>query len=131
MNPFGRKQREGLPRLDREQSMSARPVLNPLVKIQRDDEGHAVLQVPRPDTWTVRVLSRLFHLPAYKRVGLDELGTFVIELCDGDHTVRDIVDKFAERFTLGKREAEISTGTFLRDLARRSIIALVIDSKAD
>jgi hypothetical protein len=121
----GKKGKE--PALDRETALSARPVLTRLVKLDTDEEGNAVLQVPRPDTSTMRVLSRLFGMPPYKRVALDELGTFVIELCDGGHSVREISEEFAERFRLNRREAEVSTTAFVRTLARRSIIALVID----
>ena len=125
---FGRK-KEAVPRLDREQSLAARPVLNKLVKVERDEKGNVVLHVPRPDTTTVRLLARHFKLPPYKRVALDELGAFVIELCDGQNSVRVVVDKFAKRFTLNRREAEVSMATFLRDLARRNIIGLVIESE--
>jgi hypothetical protein len=123
---FGRKGRD-VPQLDRQESLSARPVLNRLVKLERDEDGNIILQVPRRDTAMVRWVCRTFRLPPYKRVALDELGTFVIEHCDGEHTVGDIVDKFAKRFRLNRREAEVSMSTFLRDLARRAIIGLVIE----
>jgi hypothetical protein len=126
---FGKK--EPQPRLDRREAMSARPVLNQLVKVERAADGTIVLQVPRPDNMMVRWVSRSFGLPAYKRVALDELGTFVIEHCNGEHTVRDIVDMFAKRFRLNRREAEVSMSTFLRDLGRRSIIGMVVERRKD
>lgn len=124
---FGRKKQA--PRVDRREAMSARPVLSRMVKVERAEDGHAVLQVPRPDNWMVRWVSRSFRLPAYKRVALDELGTFVIEHCDGEHTVRDIVDKFSKKFRLNRREAEVSMRTFLRDLARRGIVGVAFESE--
>ena len=129
MHLFGKK--EPQPRLDRRESMSARPLLNRLVKVERAADGNIVLQVPRPDNMMVRWVSRSFGLPPYKRVALDELGTFVIEHCNGEYTVRDIVDKFAKRFRLNRREAEVSMSTFLRDLGRRSIIGLVIERRKE
>ena len=129
MGLFSKK--EPQPKLDRRESMSARPVLNRLVKIERAANGTIVLQVPRPDNMMVRWVSRSFGLPPYKRVALDELGTFVIEHCNGEYAVRDIVDKFAKRFRLNRREAEVSMSTFLRDLGRRSIIGLVIERRKE
>ena len=129
MGIFSRKVPQ--PKLDRREAMSARPVLNTLVKIERAADGNIVLQVPRPDNMMVRWVSRSFGLPAYKKVALDELGTFVIEHCNGEHTVRDIVDKFAKRFRLNRREAEVSMSTFLRDLGRRSIIGLVVERRKE
>ena len=129
MGIFSRKVPQ--PKLDRREAMSARPVLNTLVKIERAADGNIVLQVPRPDNMMVRWVSRSFGLPTYKKVALDELGTFVIEHCNGEHTVRDIVDKFAKRFRLNRREAEVSMSTFLRDLGRRSIIGLVVERRKE
>ncbi|MFW6189211.1 MAG: PqqD family protein [Planctomycetota bacterium] len=129
LDRFRKSKKEELPQLDREDSLSAKPVLNRLVKTERDEKDNIVLHVPRPDNSTVRWLARVLHLPPYKKVALDELGTFVIERCDGEHTVEDIVDKFTKRFKLNRREAEVSTSTFLRNLARRSIIGLVIEAE--
>ncbi|MGD2174015.1 MAG: PqqD family protein [Candidatus Brocadiaceae bacterium] len=128
MGLFGRKKRD-LPELSREESLSAKPVLNRLVKVERDGKGNVILHIPRRDTALVRFVSRVFKMSPYSRLTLDALGTFVIELCDGDHTVRQIVDKLSENYKLNKREAELSTSEFLRTLARRSIVALVIEEQ--
>ena len=127
MRLFGHKKPSGPP-LGRAESLSARPVLNRLVRVERGEDGLATLQVPRGDSALVRSVSRWFRLPPYRPIALDELGSFVIELCDGRHTVRDLVDKLAKRFKLNRREAEVGMTTFLRTLARRSIIALVIEN---
>lgn len=127
---FGSRKSRATP-LDREDALSARPVLNRLVKTDRDAEGKLILQVPRRDSALVRTVTRWFQVPPYKKVALDELGTFVIELCDGEHSVRDVVDKLAKRFRLNRREAELSTTDFLRTLARRSIIGLLIEGDGE
>jgi hypothetical protein len=124
---FGSRKARKTP-LDREDALAARPVLNRLVKVERDAEGKVILQVPRRDNALVRTVTRWFQVPPYKKVALDELGTFVIELCDGEQAVRDIVDKLGRRFRLSRREAELSTTAFLRTLARRSIIGLLVES---
>ena len=126
MRLFGGKKADA-PLLGRQESLAARPVLSRLVRVERGEDDRIILQVPRRDSALVRSVSRWFRLPPYRPLALDELGTFVIELCDGRHTVRDLVDKFAKRFKLNHREAEVGITTFLRTLARRSIIALVIE----
>jgi hypothetical protein len=125
---FGKKKSDRPP-LSREQSLSARPVVNSLVKVEKDEEDNAVLQIPRRDTAMSRLVARVFKLSPYRQLTLDELGTFVIELCDGRHTVREIVDKFRKRFKLNQREAELSMRKFLRTLAEKSIIGLVVEEK--
>jgi hypothetical protein len=125
---FRRRKQTG-PQLTREESLSAKPVLSRLVKVERSEQGQTVLQVPRRDSAMVRAVARWFKVPPYRPVELDELGSFVIELCDGRHSVKDVVDKLAERYKLNRREAEVSTSEFVRTLARRSILALVIEGE--
>jgi hypothetical protein len=127
MGLFGRKSKSAQ-KLDRGESLAAKPVVNRLVKVENDAAGNVILHVPRPDSRTVRLVSRVFRVPPYKRLALDELGTFVIELCDGENTVSDVVDRLSGTFKLNRREAEVSTMTFLRNLGRRGVIGLVLDS---
>jgi len=122
---FGR--RKARKPLDRERSLSARPFLDRRVSVDRDADGNIVLHVPRRDTALVRMVARVFKMQPYRQVALDELGSFVIELCDGRHSVREIVDKLAKEYKLNRREAEVSTAAFLRSLAGRSIVGLLIE----
>ena len=102
-------------------------MLHRLVRVDRDADGNAVLEIPRRDTALVRFVARTFRLTPHRRVALDGLGTFVIELCDGSHTIREIADRLGERYRLSRREAELATSEFLRTLGRRSIVGLVIE----
>ena len=120
------KRDKDTPELDRDQSMQAVPVLNQLITVEYDADDNAVLNVPRKRTTMVKWMAKLFRLPPYKQIELDELGTYTIELCDGEHTVEDIVEAFAERFDLNQREAEVSMLSYLQTLAKRGIIAFAV-----
>ena len=122
---FGRNKKP-VPELSREQAMSALPVLNQLVTVEYDGEGNAVLNLPRKRTSMVRLIAKAFRLPPYKKIELDELGTYAVELCDGENTVQDIVEQFARKFQLNRREAEVSMVTYLQTLARRGIIGFAV-----
>ncbi|MFP4175949.1 MAG: PqqD family protein [Planctomycetota bacterium] len=113
-------------KLDREQSMESAPVLNGLITVEYDDEDKAILHVPRKRTTMVRWMAKLFHIPPYKEIELDELGTYTIELCDGEHTVKELIEMFADEFDLNHREAEVSMVDYLQKLAKRGIIAFVV-----
>jgi len=128
---FLRRKKVDVPALRRQESLSARPVLNQLVRTERDPEGNILLLVPRRQTALVRTVSRFFRIPPYRKVALDELGSYVIELCDGTHTVGEIAEQFTRRFRLSRREAELSVATFLRTLAGRAIIGLIIEAQDD
>jgi len=125
MLPFrGAKKRR--PKLDRQQAMTAVPVLNQLVTIDHNDRGYVLLNLPRRRTSMVRLISRVFRLPPYKRLELDELGTYAVELCDGSNTVAGIIARFAQRFRLNQREAEVSMVSYLQTLAKRGIISFLV-----
>ena len=123
MGLFGKSKRERVPKLDRKQALSAMPVLHPLVTIERSERGCAVLSVPRRRTGMVRLIARTFRLSPYKRIELDELGTYAVELCDGSHSMADIIAEFSGKFQLNRREAELSMTAYLQSLAKRGLIA--------
>ncbi len=124
--PGRRKRGQQPPILDRKRALQAVPVLNQLVTIERDARGHVVLNLPRRRTATVRLICKVFRLSPYKRIELDELGSCVVELCNGRNAVSDIVTEFARRFRLSRRETEVSMLTYLSTLARRGIIGLAV-----
>ncbi len=109
--------------------MSARPALNQLVSMERNARGMLVLNLPRRRTTMVRAVARAFKLPPYKRVELDELGSYTVELCDGTRTVTEIIGLFAEKFRLSRREAEVSMVSYLEILAKRGVISFVLGSE--
>jgi hypothetical protein len=125
MLPF-RGAKKHRPKLDRQQAMTAVPVLNQLVTIEHNDRGYVLLNLPRRRTSMVRLISRVFRLPPYKRLELDELGTYAVELCDGSNTVAGIIARFAQRFRLNQREAEVSMVSYLQTLAKRGIISFLV-----
>jgi hypothetical protein len=114
------------PLLNRQRSLAARPVLNDLITCEHTGDGHLVLHLPRRRTGMVRAVARAFKLPPSKQVELDELGSYTVQLCDGSHSVAEIVRLFARKFRLHRREAELSMVSFLQTLARRGIISFAV-----
>ncbi len=121
-----RRRTKQTPELGRKQALEAVPVLNNLVSLEHNAEGNAVLNLPRKRTSMVRVISRVFKFSPYKQVELDELGSCVVELCDGTNSVSEIITRFSERFRLNRRESEVSMLTYLKSLAKRGIIVFAV-----
>ena len=92
------------------------------------ESGCVILSFPvvmRP--WFVKVVRRLGgpeESARIRKLQLDELGTAVWDLMDGNRTVRRIISEFAGTFQLHPREAEVSVTQFLRDLGKRGLIGL-------
>lgn len=113
--------------LSREASFESRPLQNPDIKVDRSDDGSALLRLPtNPKRW-VRLLARAMRIENLERkVSLDELGTYVWDMCDGKTSVRKMIQRFAARYKLSRKEAEVSIVQYLRTLAKRGIIGILV-----
>ena len=112
--------------LTREQAMQAWPVRNPALTAHVSDDGIVTVELPRRKDFMGGVLGFLFSVPQSKPVQLDEVGSFVWNLCDGEHTVADITSALAEEYKLNRREVELSLTDYLQTLAKRGIIAFAV-----
>ena len=118
------------PKVDRRQSLAAIPTRSPAIRLAQEDAGAAALLVPVPKgNWGL--LSRFVEAPegATQRVELDEIGRFVWQSCDGHRSVLEVIDRVIIEYGFSCREGEMATVHFLRSLARRNYLALVILDK--
>jgi len=121
--------RKSAPQITRRQALAARPFRNPELDVTRADDGEVTVRIPRRRTWWLNVLAKLGRLPDSRVVTLDAVGTSVWEMCDGEHTVKELIGKLAEHHRLSRKEAELSMVTYLRQLAERGIIVLVVEEE--
>ena len=99
---------------------------NQAIKVTRDDAGVVCIAIPRKQTWWVNALAKVFYVPEEKKISLDEVGSYVWDLCDGKNDVRTIIKLFAKKYKLNRKEAELSMLTYLRQLAKKGLIGLAI-----
>jgi hypothetical protein len=122
----------GRPKITRQQILAARPVRNASLKWERELPKGAVenapevvlLQVPRRRDRLGDFFAKIFRLPDFRKVELDEIGSEVWERCDGNHNVEAITKAISERYNLNRRQSETSVTAYLRMLAERRFIAL-------
>ena len=119
------------PQLTREQSLSAIPIQNQAVEVSRDDTGLISISIPRREAWWVSLLAKVFFVPEEKRVGLDEIGSYVWELCDGKNDVRSIIGQFQKKYRLNRKEAELSMLNYFKMLAKKKLIGLMIKEPSE
>ena len=104
------------------------PVKNRQVLEEELEGGAMVLTYPlviRP--WLAGVARRLglqSREPLTRRLQLDEMGSLTWSLLDGKRTVQDVVDFLCRRYKLNRREAEVATTGFLRELGKRGLVGL-------
>ena len=112
--------------LTRDQAMAAWPVRNPGLQTHTNEEGAISVELPRRKDWVGGMLSFLFFVPDSKPVQLDEVGSFVWNLCDGEHTVNEIAVALAKEYKLNRREVDVSLTKYLQTLGKRGMVAFAV-----
>jgi hypothetical protein len=110
---------------DWRQVLAAVPVRNRLLEWSEDDELLVTLCVPKRRDRVGRVLNRFFSAPEHRRVALDELGSDVWRLCDGERSVESIIVALARKYKLNRREVEVSLSLYLKQLGKRGYLGLL------
>lgn len=133
------------PEVSRTIVLAALPVRNPQVEWERvrkdadeesttdEDEAPAevgtaealvLIKVPRRKDRLGNLTAKIFRLPEFRNLELDEIGSDVWELCDGKHSVEDLTGVLVKKYRLNRRQAETSVTAYLKMLAERRLIAL-------
>jgi hypothetical protein len=119
--PFVRRKQRG----NREAVLRLLPLRNSVIEWQENAQGEAELTIPyRKDRWA-RVVAFVVQLPEARKVQLDEVGTFVWNLCDGQHSVEAIVRAMIKEYKMNRAEVEASVARYLQMLAERRFVGFV------
>lgn len=119
-----------LPKLNRDQSMEAKPVSAKIEKREPLSDGGERVTVKLRSTGTQRWLLRAPEFVT-RQYELDKVGVQVLAMCDGQKSVRYIVKKFAKEYRIDEHEAEKAVVTFLRTLIRKGLILIVVPDTKD
>lgn len=123
VNRIGRRR---APSLSRQEALAAIPIRNDQVRWEVNGRQEVVLLIPRRQDRLGQLLNRIFAAPEHRQIVLDEIGSEVWQLCDGEHTVDEIVRTLTSRHRLSRREVELSLTLYLQQLARRRLIGLIV-----
>ena len=113
--------------LSRQASLASKPLRNPAIRTERKEDGTALLYVPsNPSRWA-RLMAKLIRVEGIdRRVSLDEIGAYVWEMCDSETPVRAMISRFAKQYKLNRKEAEVSMVQYLRTLAKKGLIGIMV-----
>ena len=113
------------PKIDKKEALAVIPARNPLVEWERKGK-EVVLTVPMRDDRLGRMIKRIVrNLPDNRQVALDDVGSDVWELCDGERDINGVVQAISSTYKLTRREAEASVTMFLQTLAKKHLIGLL------
>jgi hypothetical protein len=91
------------------------------------DEGGLRVSGKRREAWWIRLVSLVLPIPRERVFELDEVGRELWELCDGEHTLEEMIETFVDRHKLTRAEAEWSLRTYLRDLGKRGMVGFAVE----
>jgi hypothetical protein len=122
------KSRRPHPALNRTEALNFRPAKNRHITEERIGDNEVVIAYPMTvKPWVSALLQRFggrSEPVRTKKLQLDELGTSVWDMVDGQRSVREIVAVFAATHRLERKEAEVSVTHFLRMLGQRGLIGM-------
>jgi hypothetical protein len=116
------------PTITHSEAMRCIPVKSSLARETRLEGGLIQLDYPaviRP--WIAGLIRRFggdSENVRMRKLQLDELGTAVWDMLDGQKTVNQVIDQFSSVQKLHRREATVSVTLFLRELGKRGLIAM-------
>ena len=122
-----RKMRSGA-EISRFEALNCIPVKNLQAREIRGEAGLVLLCYPveiRP--WIAGWIRRLGGSSdgvRTKKLQLDELGTAVWDLLDGNRSVGQVIQRFTTMQRLHPKEATVAVTLFLRELGKRGLIGL-------
>jgi hypothetical protein len=114
---------------NREDILNALPLRNKLIEWELDDKGEVSLVIPQKQKLWVRLASKIFMLPDKRVIVLDDVGSYVWELCDGQNQIHQVVKQLCKRYKMTRKEAETSLFTYMRQLGKRGIIGFAVPKK--
>jgi hypothetical protein len=123
------------PKPSRAQVLASQPVRNPVVEWGREARAEGMpslmlLKIPRrKDRWG-NIVARVMKLPDYRKLELDEIGSDVWEMCDGQTSVEALTKAIVTKYRMNRRQAETSVTAYLRQLAERRLIAIRVGRPA-
>ena len=118
--------RRAPPTITRRQAQQVRPLRNPQLEWHCNDDGFVVATLTRRAGLRGKMISFFLAVPETRPVVLDEVGTFVWHLCDGEHSVEQIAAELSREYKLSHREVEVSLNEYLKMLGRRGMIAVAV-----
>ena len=111
--------------LTRDQSFSARPMGARIVARQTLPGGGERVTVEQEPTGAYRWLLRLPRV-IRKKFELDAIGVEVLGMCDGETSVKRIVERFTREHGVHPHEGRRAVTAFLETMMRKGLVTMVV-----
>jgi len=113
------------------QMLAAVPVKNVAADVDGQAKEIVVSVKTRKPWYFLPPISWIVPDKGERKVRLEDLGKTIWELCDGERSVEDIIDKFVSEQNLSFHEARVAVTQYLRILVKRGVLAIVMPQEPD
>lgn len=114
--------------LSRTEALACIPQQNSDLTWQELESGEILFTYPIPLSPFFQSLYQRFNKnrvePPTKKLQLDEMGSYVWKLIDGERSVKEIISAFTISYNVTPTEAETAVTSFLKTLGQRGFIGL-------
>jgi len=117
---FGRKKQREQVQIPLDVLLKSRPVRNPALEWSSEG-GRVILTIKLPPS-KPGLFSGFVKQPTERRIALDEVGSYVWELMDGQRSIGEIAEMLASRFKLHPREAQASLLAYIGMLGEKGLV---------
>ena len=112
--------------ISREDSLNAVPLKSPVIASEKkNDKLLLTVEFERP-RWQQFLGA---EKKCTKTFALDNIGSAVYQLCNGENTVATIIKKISQDYKISISDAEISVTTFMKTLIAKGLIAIAVQKK--
>lgn len=94
------------------------------VAATRPDGSLSVTVAIQKTWWMVPPITWILQPRKEKEIALDAIGSRILEWCDGQRTVEDIIEIFAREYAFTFHEARVSVTNYLKSLIQRGVLAI-------
>jgi len=114
-----KKTLEGL-NVSHKEFLKAKPMRNPDLKWEEDEKG---VHIKPPQRGSL--VSRLLPFRRRRGVVLDQQGTFIWKLCDGEHQIKEIGNELEEKYKMRASSALAALELYLVQLSKNGLIGFI------
>jgi hypothetical protein len=115
--------------VSRDEFLKTKPVRNPSLEWKADDQGKTLVILPPKERRKTGRLSNLLGVPEQKKFSIDEIGSIVWSMCDGEHNIKNIVEALNQRFKLNREEAETGLQTYMKQLSKKGLVGFILPNE--
>ena len=105
-----------------QEQMRSRPIRTKGPQVTEKDDGRMDISIPLRHRTIVQLLQKVLPVSKEKNLELDRLGTRLYNLCDGTHSVEELVEMHQREWLLTFFEARAMVLQYLRLLSQRNLI---------